>query len=403
MKWLSDFWTQSRTRRITLALIIALLFGAIISAALDKDRRGMVLRGDFPAFYAAAEIVLSGAGSRLYDTDLQKTTQNKYWPSLNGEYYSFAYPPFTALAAAPFATLTPLRAKLLHVALMLLCLWGAAASAARVSNIASLNQLDLFAVFLAFGPVTSGVLGGQNTALSMLLCFSAIELLQQAEGRRDVLAGVLIGLWSFKPQFSLIAIVLLIVCGRQRAALTSVVTIGVLYTVTALIFGAGWPLLWLSAIQRFAEQEIQANHHQMISFAGGAAAAADFFSGNPLSGLYLGQFVSLLLFLPLSWNLWSDRSKLSPVDRSCLLPLLLPATVVFLAPHALFYDLGLCLLPICIMLPRNSGTQKSFLALGLAAVLAICLSRTYYPVQPLFLLSAACFFLAWWKTRAALS
>ena len=97
------FWSPRRQRSVLLAVVIALCIGAAIQALIDTSRSSSINRGDFPAFYAAGQIVRLGRGSELYEPGLQAELENEAWPSLEGRYLHFAYPPYVAVLCSPLA------------------------------------------------------------------------------------------------------------------------------------------------------------------------------------------------------------------------------------------------------------------------------------------------------------
>ena len=57
--------TQRRLERITLALGLGLMLGVLLYLLKGEPAGSALFRGDFPAFYAAAEIVWTGRGAEL--------------------------------------------------------------------------------------------------------------------------------------------------------------------------------------------------------------------------------------------------------------------------------------------------------------------------------------------------
>ena len=194
-------WTRERQTRFLIAILIALLISLIVSYKSDPKQKGMVARGDFPAFYAAAETVLYGDVKTLYTPEVQSRLQQERWPSLEGQQLFFAYPPHFAFFLAPLALLPPLVAKGIWTVLMLLCLWGATACLVRLQVVPRHSSQLTFALLLVSFPLTCAVFAGQNTALSVLLLYGTAALLSSSTSRDRKLSGVPLGLLSFKPHF----------------------------------------------------------------------------------------------------------------------------------------------------------------------------------------------------------
>lgn len=117
--------TDARIQRLGWAFAVGLLISILLYLAFGEREQSALFRGDFQAFYAAAEIVWSGRGQELYDYALQREIQNRHWSDFEGQFYIYAYPPFFALALAPLAVLPPLAAKMLVSGILLACLIGA--------------------------------------------------------------------------------------------------------------------------------------------------------------------------------------------------------------------------------------------------------------------------------------
>src|SRR5262249_52824954 len=90
---------------------------------------------------------------------------------------------------------------------------------------------------LGFPAVLVNLGHGQNGFLSAALIGGALALLD----KRPVIAGILFGLLSYKPQFGVLIPLALIADGRWRAFLSAAVTVAILVAATTLAFG---PEIW---------------------------------------------------------------------------------------------------------------------------------------------------------------
>ncbi len=89
-------------------------------------------------------------------------------------------------------------------------------------------------LFLAVAPgVAVNVFFGQNGFVTAALLIGGLANLD----RKPVLAGVLFGILTIKPQFGLLLPVLLVMTGRWRVIAAAVVTTAVLVALTSLWFG----------------------------------------------------------------------------------------------------------------------------------------------------------------------
>jgi alpha-1,2-mannosyltransferase len=86
---------------------------------------------------------------------------------------------------------------------------------------------------LAFPAVLVNIGHGHNGFLTAALMGYALVMLD----RRPVLAGILFGLLSYKPQFGLLIPLVLIASGRWRTLAAAAATVAVLIVATTLVFG----------------------------------------------------------------------------------------------------------------------------------------------------------------------
>ncbi len=122
----------------------------------------------------------------------------------------FVYTPAAAWALWPFAKLSPATGYYIYVALMVLFAASAAVVAARLYRIpAALATL----MALAWFPFTVAILLGQNSPVALLLSTLAIFGIAK---RRDLLAGLCIGLLLYKPNDAIPFVFLLSILRQWR-------------------------------------------------------------------------------------------------------------------------------------------------------------------------------------------
>lgn len=394
MRSTSSTGSRGRERRLALTLLLAIISALVYVAAEDRDGTSAALRGDFPAFYAAAVLSASNSLSELYDIERQREIENRAWPSLNGSVLVYAYPPYIAALLSPLAALAPTDARLLHLGLSLAALIISALLIARAAPGGSrADPLVIAAVLLGFAPLLHGTLGGQNTAFS-LLCLSGAysALIGKQESRSDLVAGLWLGVWLFKPNLSLIVIAAVAAAGRLRV-LAGVFAVALTYEVLALlVFGFWWLRPWLDAAVQFQRIDLVQNSAHMISLGGAGAALGSIFSA-PAAGLHAGIALSIVLAVFAAVRL--RRSRLAPE----ILWLAVPAALL-ISPHTMYYDAALCLAPMFALgLVAPQLSSRAVLGLLAAAALAVALKENL-PVQPLTLLPLALFWMTFRLSRA---
>ena len=165
------------------------------------DRNGKPIGTDFSNVYAAGLLTLEGRATDAYDPALQHAAEKRVFGPQT-PFFGWHYPPFFLLIAAALATVPYVWALLAWMTLTL------PAYLAVTRTICPRPETLLIAA--AF-PATFINLGhGQNGFLTAALLGGALHLLD----RRPALAGVLIGLLAYKPQFGLLIPLALFVSGR---------------------------------------------------------------------------------------------------------------------------------------------------------------------------------------------
>lgn len=346
-KQVHGFFGRHRLNRLLAAVLIGLAASTILSWWVDGSREGAVARGDFPAFYAAAKILHSNRPDMLYDPLLQRRIENESWPGLGGRYLAYAYPPFVAQALSPLGRFSAPTAKFIFMALMALALVSTLPALQRWFPWTRERPWFAVGLLLIFPPYTAAILGGQNTPLSLLLSLAITALLwdeRELTGGRRMLAGALLGLWLFKPHFALFAALpLAVLFGAPFVAGFSAIALG-LYLLSVPQFGVLWPWSWLAQAAQFGVADAAANQHQMVSLVAALKALLGSTAATEESWIATGFSVGISLVggLAISWWAYRESARnFSAAARRVLL--LIPAAVVLLSPHTMFYDSALCL------------------------------------------------------------
>ena len=166
--------------------------------------------GDFAAFFTGAVLVWEGRGGELYDLESQKAVQDALFGEGRTQWQPYINPPALAMALAPvtaFGYATSFRIFAMVQGLFLL-----AAMCYFMGALPALSQTRLrmsTAILLTMGylPVALTTFGGQNTGFTLALLAGIFAAVRK---RQAVVAGVLLGLLTFKPQFTvLLGLVLL--------------------------------------------------------------------------------------------------------------------------------------------------------------------------------------------------
>ena len=328
------YLTSRRLRLYPIAILIGATIGwtffIAVSTGLRAGRGGRV-GGDLPAFYGAARIVRSERPKALYDPTAQREAQSDLLPDNDGGWIHFAYPPYVAVAYVPFTWLGFKTAYVVHTLLMVACVLAALALLRPLLLPLRVEFAACAAAILTFYPLFRSIVGGQNTALSLLCAAGAAAMLSR---NRDVVAGLWIGLWMFKPQYAIPVGALIAVCGRPRIVVGAGIGTALWYVIGASVGGWDWPIWWWqTGVVPFAALDAVVDRANGVSFPQVASAL-----GVPLLG-WLGVVATALFAIATAW-----RSRAEPIVGVAIGS----AACVLTAPHALYYDAGLAVLAFAV-------------------------------------------------------
>ena len=378
-----------KLERVVYSILIGITVALVSTWINDTTHESLLKRGDFPAFYAAAKIVASKKFESLYDSELQRSIENEFWPSLAGEYYHFAYPQYVAGLLAPLAYLPPLIAKLLFTTLMLLCL---ILVSNKLSDIISSTPIVVFALLFAFSPNFVGVLAAQNSALSML-CYVFVLHAVYSSKDNDKSVGLALGFWAFKPHYFLIAAVFFLLARKYKTILWSLIPLSVYFIIGVYIGGIYWLNDWLTAVMEFGKLDNLANADRMVSLVGVAKAIS--VELNPDGGLVIVLRLATVIIACILAGMTAWRFAKYADDRQeyfraiCMLGPL----VVLLSPHTLFYDSAICLIAIAAFLSKPLRDYSRHILLIYLLIAFLGLIRQYLIFDPLVFLIMASFLL----------
>ena len=225
-----EWLTVARLRGYSLILLgLSVLVFAGWIAASDRliDRNGQPIGTDFSNVYAAGVVTWQGRSAEAYVPPLQHAAEKAVFDGREVPFYGWHYPPFF-LAIAVLVAAVPYGWGL--------AIWLVASFAAYLAAIrAILPRPETLLAAAAFPAVLVNVGHGQNGFLTAALLGGALHWLD----RRPALAGVLIGLLAYKPQFGVLIPIALLAGGRWRTIGAAAVTVAVLVAVSLLTLGSG--------------------------------------------------------------------------------------------------------------------------------------------------------------------
>jgi len=343
----TQWWDPPRRRRVAEALLIGLFVALIAFAQRPAVQNSALFRGDFPGFYAPAEIIASGQGARLYDPELQRQIENTAWPEMGGSFLMSVYPAPVGVVLAPLAFMPVVVARVVFSCLMLICWIFVVRALARINPSWTDQKLVLGIWWLAALPLFIAIFGGQNSSLSALLFILISERLSQRNARADLIAGMLAGALCYKPQLGLLVIFYLVCSLRWRVVGGAGVILALGYLLGALGAGWDWPSSWLAALAKFGPQNLVTNGYQMTSI----WALIEALGG----GRNLAIFATLGAGIAFGVCVWRTR-ELAGAQLINQLAWAAPA-ILLISPQSLFYDLTLALVGFAMVFRVREDRQ----------------------------------------------
>jgi hypothetical protein len=190
---------------------------------LTAGRTAIAAR-DYTDMWAAGHLVALGQGATLSDlAGFNAALRSMFGAGFPRQVWP--YPPPILLLAVPLSTLPLLPGFLLYTAGTLGLLW----LALRAGGLTTVARTAVL-----FSPaVADNALTGQNGALTSALLFGGLLLVH----RRQILAGVILGVLIIKPQLGILVPVCLVAFGRWRALLAMSISASLLIVLSGVLFG----------------------------------------------------------------------------------------------------------------------------------------------------------------------
>lgn len=319
------------------------------------DPANGTIANDFVSFALASQQAVQGNAEVPYQFDLFSRLQAA---TSNGEPpFAFFYPPTYLLLLFPLGYLTGFMA---FATFQLVSMIAASAMAWRIAG----TWRGAF-LFLLIPTSIASIFHGQNGFLTSALLGGALWALSENKG---VLAGILIGVLTVKPQLGLLIPFALIAGGYWRTFLTASLTTLVFAAASWLVFGTD---VWLAFFDQgeFAREAMSDGlvaFHKLVSvFAGARLIGASI----PLAFALQGAISTAVLLVVL----WAWRSPARFSSKA----LVLIGGGLLATPFLLSYDLALIGVGVVYLYAQKiRGELLPWdLSLGVLAVLIAGASR----------------------------
>lgn len=336
-------WLTAERARVYSALVAVLGFAALAVVWTTgqgmTDRFGRPIGTDFSGVWTAGRMLLAGDATGLFDPATHFAFQRQVHGNPGIDVYGWHYPPFFLVIAAVLALLPYLPA---------LAVWQAATFAFYLAAIRAISP-PLAGVTLAaigFPAVVVTVGHGHNSFLTAGLLGFGLLLLE----RRPIVAGLLIGLLAYKPQFGLVLPVVMLAGGHWRAALAAAATVLGLTAATTAWLGMDVWHAFLKGAEFTRAVILEEGSTGWYKIQSTFSALRSF--GAPLPLAYGGQFLVtgvVLLALALASFRGADRRIVAAMTA---------VGALLATPYCLDYDMALLGPAIAFVVAH--GVDKGF-------------------------------------------
>ncbi len=348
---------------LTLALGYAIILaGAFAVGQWLLDLQGRPIAGDFVNVWAAGSLALDGHAASAYDWTAHKAAEVAVVGHPFDNYYGWHYPPTFLFAAAALAFLPFLSASII---------WLAATLPLYVVAIRTIiGERAGYLLALGFPAVLWNVAAGQNGFLTAALFGGTLTWLE----RRPALAGICLGLLTYKPHFGLLFPVALVAAGHWRVIGWAALTAAAMIALSLAVFGVeSWAAFihWMPTTSQAVLGDGLAEFGRLQSVFGFVRAQG---GSETLAWAAQGS-VALALAITI-FAVWRSRAD------QALKAALLAAAALVATPYLYMYDLVVLAVPAAYLV--RLGLQRGFTrmeAFGLPAAAILLLIYPYLKTQ----------------------
>ena len=343
---------------LTLAIGYAVVLGgAWLGGHWLTDSQGQPIAGDFVNVWAAGRLTLDGNPAAAYDWTLHKAAEVIAVGHGFDGYYGWHYPPTFLFAAAALALIPYTAASLIWLVATLPAYFAAV-------RVIVGERAGIF-VALGFPAALWNATAGQNGFLTAALIGGTLGLME----RHPTLAGICLGLLSYKPHFGLLFPLVLLADRRSRVLVTAAVVTIVMAALSWLAFGAAaWEAFfhWMPITSRVVLGEGGADWNRLQSLFGFVRAHG----GSETLAWSVQAAMALTLATALCW-LWRSRAPFE------LKAAALAAGALLATPYLYIYDLVVLAIPVAFLL--RLALAGGFLASEVAGLFAAGTLLLSYP------------------------
>jgi Glycosyltransferase family 87 len=320
-----------------LAVVYAgLLLHFYMAGAWIVDRAGMPVYSDFTDAWVAGIEALLGHAALIYEPGEFTRIQSTLLGPRDFFYPNWPYPPTFLLILAPLGALPYFGAFVV---------WDIATLLGFITVVYFIvRQRPAIALLLASPYTLWNFLAGQNGFLTASLIGGSLLLLE----RRPVLAGVLIGCLTYKPQFGILWPVALVASKQWRAVASAAVSVVLLFGASIAAFGRGSWLAFPRGLVMQTGLNLFANSDSSWGLLQTVYGLARYFGGSAvLAGV--AQGITTLALGLIVWLVW--RSEVGYALKAATLS----AATLIATPYAFAYDLAAIAIPVSFLAKDQIG------------------------------------------------
>jgi arabinofuranan 3-O-arabinosyltransferase len=310
------------------------------------DPNGLGIPTDFVNVWSAGRLVLDHHPAQAYDWDIQKQVQVVVLGQNYPGNFAWHYPP-------PFLFVAALLAHFPYAVAFIG--WALASFVPYLAVMRAIVGRPFgWLLAAAFPVVFSNVLVGQNGFLTAALVGGALYLLPM----RPILAGICLGLLSYKPQYGLLFPIALIAASQWIAFVTAAVVAVAMAFASWLAFGTeSWQafLHWMPMFSQAFLTEGRAPWWKLQSL----FALVRYFGGSEQLGWILQWIMTGVVAAGVAL-IWRSRVRYS------LKAAALAAGTLLTTPYLFMYDM--MVLAIAVAYLVRIGLSRGFLAYELSAL-----------------------------------
>jgi hypothetical protein len=355
--------TKGVSRPVELACFALIVAHAAYLAAslwqglwiIGPDGRG--IESDFVNVYAAGKLAVQGLSASAYDWPVHKAMEAVAVGHDFPGYFGWHYPPTFLFPAALLALLSyPLA-----YAAWLCATFPAYLTIARTI----IGDRTGYLLAAAFPAILSNLVVGQNGFLTAALLGGALFFLE----RRPVVAGVLLGVLTYKPHLGLLFPIVLVASGHWRVFFIAAATATAMALASWLAFGTATWLAFFASIGHTSQAFLSdgwADFGKLQTVFGLARVL-----GAPEWAAWSAQATVALAAAAAVALLWRSKAEYD------LKAAALAAGTLIATPYLYTYDLVVLAVPLAFLI--HIGRRDGFLAHEGTAIALICALIAVFP------------------------